>query len=181
MASIDNICWDSVQKTSRSEDESTIIDTSMQNLSVFFSDGGRDTSLDDEGDRDDTMVTPDNTENIRETIDNFLTKIKASGVSCPLMAMREPFSSKFVPKKHEDIIHDLMADDVENDLNVIQLFLHSLFNPAYQSMSLHQLRDIADGIQLAYTQEEIIFIERKYSNEIFLLSNISSNNATFSW
>lgn len=154
MASVDNICWDSADKTSTSigNESIDVIDTSMTNTSFFFP----DQSISSDQERE---AETRNKVDIDKEINDFLQRIKDKGVSCPIMALREPFSSNFVPKKPEHMIHDLTADDCETDLTVINLYLSSLYEPSYCLLTIDELRDIAESVQLSYTQDQIDFIE----------------------
>lgn len=74
--------------------------------------------------------------------------------------MREPFSKRFVEKQSADLFQSLSTIDLEHNLDVINLFLTSLYKPSYQSLSLEELQEIGKDIHLSYSQDEIDFIER---------------------
>lgn len=75
---------------------------------------------------------------------------------CPIMAIRPPFSEKFVrnPKTV-----DVDVDDM--NLEVINLYLISLFHAEYEGADLEYLRKIASTVYLHYSEDELEFIEAK--------------------
>lgn len=96
-----------------------------------------------------------------EELDSFLKKLKDKGVICPIMAMREPFSSNYVELDKSKIGTKVSRDSDEEDLSIINLYLTSLFKTSYTSMSLAELQNIAEDIIISYTEDEIAYIERK--------------------
>lgn len=143
MASVDNICWN---PTPKEHGDESVDCTILEN-------------------NDETFVTEDSlllslpVVDVQIEIDNFLQKLKSKGVSCPIMAMREPFSENYVPKNQENLVLDLTVDGPHYDLNVINLYLTSLFDSKYKSFPLEELHALAEDYELSYTQEQINFIE----------------------
>ncbi|KAJ6639622.1 hypothetical protein Bhyg_12369 [Pseudolycoriella hygida] len=142
MAAVENICWTS---------SPNLADT--QDVSLRTSTDGFDNTLEE------SIAFNGNDADIQDMIDSFLHKIKECGVLCPIMAMRAPFSSDFVVKKQEHLLLDLASDEAECELSVIRLYLTALFEPAYKSLPLDELRAIANDFSLTYTRNEIDFIE----------------------
>lgn len=73
-----------------------------------------------------------------DEIDNFFKKIHEKGVFCPIMDLREPISKYSVEKRSE------------TNISIIQLFLASRFNDAYQNLSIEDLREIANDINFFF-------------------------------
>lgn len=91
-----------------------------------------------------------------DEIDRFLHRIENAG-TCHLMALREPFSKRFVTSKNSDVQSDERNDDTDIDLS--NLFLTSLFNTASTTKTLEELQDLSKNIHLSWTDEQIIYIE----------------------
>ncbi|KAJ6647997.1 hypothetical protein Bhyg_03222, partial [Pseudolycoriella hygida] len=143
MAAVENICWTS---------SPNLADT--QDVSLRTSTDGFDNTLEE------SIAFNGNDADIQDMIDSFLHTIKECGVLCPIMGMRAPFSSDFVVKKQEHLLLDLTSDEAECELSVIRLYLTALFEPAYKSLPLDELRAIANDFSLTYTRNEIDFIEQ---------------------
>lgn len=122
-------------------------------------------SVDDTDNFDQSVDDIENVEQSAEAdeieIDQFLHKIRASGVLCPIMAMREPYARLFVEKRAEEILMQIPVDEDEYNISVINLFLVSKYNRAYEELSLEDLQQIASDITLSYSEEEIEYIENK--------------------
>lgn len=152
MASVDNIDWHTHSISSTLEDVSIDSSTNLtsSNTEPF------------EGDFENFGQSPEDDE---KEIDDFLHKIHASGVFCPIMAMREPFSKFFVQKSPQDVLRDMPEDEDEINISVIHLFLGSRHNLAYEELPLEDLQQIAKEIKLCYTQDETEFIECKTKDQ----------------
>lgn len=92
---------------------------------------------------------------------DILSKIDDAGAIVPLMAIREPYATRFVAKDNETLIASLHADVDESSLSVTSLFLGSLFRADYELLTIDDLEKVAEDITLQYSQEEIDFIEAK--------------------
>lgn len=87
-------------------------------------------------------------------IDNLLDRIQNAG-ACTFMAMREPFSNKFVQISSIDIVSGLQSEEDECNTDVVKLFLASLYEPKYSTLSLKELQIIAPKLTLSYSHQEI--------------------------
>lgn len=159
MASVDDIVWSTDLLTSQdvSMHDSSILSIDSMNIDMFFSDTVANTT-----DITESVAESEGVEEIEdsEEIDRFLSRIRESGVFCPIMALRDPFSKHFIQKTANELIEELTTDEDVNPLSIMHL-LSSLHNPFYESLTLEDLREIASGIQLVYTDDEIDFIESK--------------------
>lgn len=75
------------------------------------------------------------------------------------MAMRAPFSEKFIPVNSAEKVAGLAPDDVDKDINMKELFFTSLFSEEFEAMSLGDLQSYADTIEWTYKDQEISLIE----------------------
>lgn len=99
MASVRDIVWaiDSTASQDVSMNDSSIIllDSSMD-VSMFFSDNVEQEDLQPGEDSDES-----------DEIDGFLNRLRESGVFCPIISVREPFSRHFIEKTSDDILQEL--------------------------------------------------------------------------
>lgn len=96
-----------------------------------------------------------------EVMDEMLANLYARNVVLPLMALREPFATRFVEKDNEALRKNLNRDDDEYNVAVTSLFLVSLHRLDLTKKTLEELQEIGEGVSLNYSPDEIDFIEQK--------------------
>lgn len=90
-------------------------------------------------------------------VDGFLTKLLNIGQMCPIMAVRDPFNEIFVDRTVA------IDSSVENSSDAHKLFLVNIlghFRSEYLKCTLSALQKIASKIKIAYTDDDIDFIEK---------------------
>lgn len=88
--------------------------------------------------------------------DDEINKLLENMNVCPIMARREPFADRFVRKTKP-----LQSDGDHTDLEVINMYLASLYNNEFRTVDLEDLRNIAKCVNLSYTNDQIQYIEEK--------------------
>ena len=127
MASVRDIVWDTNSTPSQ--------DVSMHDSSIILIDSSMDVNMlfSDTVEQDDLQTDEDVAES--DEIDSFLSRLRESGVFCPIMALREPFSKHFIEKTSDDLFQKLSAADVDY-LSIQHLLLSSLHNSSYEGLPL---------------------------------------------
>lgn len=96
-----------------------------------------------------------------EDVDSILTNLYEKNIFIPLMALREPFASRFVEKDNESLLISKDKDDDELNLQVVKLYLTAMFRPDLTKKSLEELQKIGEDVKISFEPDQIKYIEEK--------------------